>query len=256
MLCNMCQRLTPKNSRGKHSIYCDNDCKSQWQRTQKPVTKEWLMQKYVNEGLSTYEIGRLVNRNPKRVWEWLRGFDIPTRERTWDVTKSVLPGPEELKRLYESGLSSSEIATRFDVTEANVLHFLRCYDIARRSMKEIRAKKHWGANGQANPMFGRRGSLSTNWKGGATPLRQSFYSSQEWKQACRAVYRRDSATCQRCLVSARDTKLHVHHIVSFAYEPLRANPSNLTLLCNRCHRWVHSKKNVNKEWTSEIPSQV
>ena len=45
--------------------------------------------------------------------------------------------------------------------------------------------------------------------------------------------------------------LHVHHIVTFANKKLRADIDNLVLLCAKCHRFVHSKKNNNREYTRE-----
>jgi len=62
-------------------------CKAEAQRQSKPVTKEWLQQKYVAENLSTYAIAKIVNRNPKRVYEWLVDFCIPTRP----VSQNRLP---------------------------------------------------------------------------------------------------------------------------------------------------------------------
>ena len=46
-------------------------------------------------------------------------------------------------------------------------------------------------------------------------------------------------------------KLHVHHIVSFAEEEYRVDPDNLVLLCVKCHRFVHSKKNIEREFIVE-----
>jgi hypothetical protein len=40
-----------------------------------------LEQKYVTEGLDCTAIAKLVGRNSKRVWEWLKDDGIPTRKR-------------------------------------------------------------------------------------------------------------------------------------------------------------------------------
>ena len=48
------------------------------------------------------------------------------------------------------------------------------------------------------------------------------------------------------LINAND--LHIHHIVSFADTDLRAEVSNLVLLCVKCHRFVHSKNNITQEY--------
>ena len=43
-------------------------------------------------------------------------------------------------------------------------------------------------------------------------------------------------------------KLHVHHVIGFANKEIRADANNLVLLCVKCHRFVHSKKNINGEF--------
>lgn len=245
----------------KPGQFCGRTCKGEWQRTQKPVGREWLHQKYVVEGLSTYAIGKLVRRDPKRVHEWLLDFGIPTRERGWsNVPDDTCPYQQRewLEREYtEKGRSAKEIADQFGVVEQNILHFLRKFGIRRRTMSETRKRKYWGVPGKRNGMYGKRGEQVPNWKGGATPERQAFYSSGEWKEAVKAVWKRDRGTCQRCgkKSKGKQDKFHIHHIVSFAYKPLRADVKNLVLLCNDCHHWVHSKANVNREFRRQLRVQ-
>lgn len=144
--------------------------------------------------------------------------------------------------------SANDIASEFGITEAAILFWLRKHNILRREMSVIRANKYWGLAGEQNGMYGRTGENSSNWKGGVTPERQEFYISDEWKKACSEVYKRDNAQCQRC---GNKDNLHVHHIVTFANKELRADINNLVLLCAKCHRFVHSKKNNNREYTRE-----
>lgn len=147
--------------------------------------------------------------------------------------------------------STGEIAKEFGVTDAAVLFWLKKHGIARRSVSEARTIKHWGASGADNPMWNKRGELNPRWLGGITPQRQAFYTSLEWKSACCIVWKRDNATCCRCgqhKNDARDMPFHIHHIVSFSDKDLRAEPSNLVLLCEVCHLWVHSKKNVKNDY--------
>ena len=68
--------------------FCSLNCKGIWQHQQLPVTKEWLEQKYILEGMSTYQIANLVHRNPKRVYEWLKEAGIPTRSRGETLSKN------------------------------------------------------------------------------------------------------------------------------------------------------------------------
>lgn len=155
--------------------------------------------------------------------------------------------------LYEEYVTkqrgAGEIARDFGITEAAILHWLRKHEIPRRTMSEIRSLKYWGLEGETNGMYGKTGADNPHWKGGISPERQSFYCSTEWAQASRVVWQRDQATCRRCGKPGE----HIHHIVSFQVEALRADPDNLVLLCKPCHHWVHSRKNKKQEWIKEAP---
>jgi transposase len=96
------------------------------------------------------------------------------------------------------------------------------------------------------------GPKNSAWKGGTTPERQRVYKSDGWKTTLKAVYLRDNYTCQRCRSAKQHQRgLHAHHIKSWSEHPeLRTDLANLVTLCDVCHRWVHSKANVNKEFLS------
>jgi len=229
--------IHPKNNPG---IYCSRKCKSEWQRTQKPVTRDWLIQKYVTDGMDCPAIARIVGRDPKSVWNWLKDLDIPTRPRG----------------------SSYASQPQF----AFWIHGLPSPMTGRSHTPEFRARMSalCKATGRVpydpavgSYMKGRSGAQSTNWKGGITPQRQALYASPEWKAAVKAVWKRDDATCQRCMIrknKARDTPFDIHHIVGFACKELRSEVSNLVLLCEPCHYWVHSSENVNRDFIKEIVS--
>jgi hypothetical protein len=145
--------------------------------------------------------------------------------------------------------SANQIAIEQGCKENNILYFLEKFFIKIRTMNEIRTYKHWGLNGQDNPMYNKIGELNPNWKGGVTPYRQIFYASEEWKLVCRKVWKRDNAQCQRCQIKYNEgIPLHIHHIISFSNEDLRADENNLILLCKVCHHWVHSKKNIKRDF--------
>src|SRR3990167_3825466 len=103
-------------------------------------------------------------------------------------------------------------------------------------------------------MYGMRGKKHPSWKGGLTPERQRFYSSQAWQRAKGKVWKRDNGTCQECGKKGighewKNGEFHIHHIIPFADAlDLRANPDNLVVLCNSCHWWVHGSGNVENKW--------
>ena len=81
--CHWCGEPLVRGTQAKEVRYhfCNNGCKGEHQRTRKPVTEEWLRQKYITEGLNCTQIAHLVKRDPKSVWNWLKDFGIPTRPR-------------------------------------------------------------------------------------------------------------------------------------------------------------------------------
>ena len=160
----------------------------------------------------------------------------PFREKEWLIEHYV-----------NQGLSAGDIAKMHGVTDAAIIFWLKKHGIKRRSVSQARALKKWGSTGEDNPMWNKRGELNPRWLGGVTPERQDFYTSRAWKDACSRVWKRDNATCQRCgakKIDDNDTAFHIHHIHSFANKELRADVDNLVLLCEHCHRFVHSKRNI------------
>lgn len=95
----------------------------------------------------------------------------------------------------------------------------------------------------------RSGENSRTWKGGVTSKHQAFFGCKEWKLKCREVYARDRGLCQRCGTRRENGGGHVHHIKSWArHADERLNSGNLVLLCVACHKWVHSKRNHDKQF--------
>lgn len=182
------------------------------------------------EGLDCTDLGRELQINPKTVWKWLRAYGIPTRPR--GTNEAVL-----FKKGQSNGFNGAMLSeeSREKIAEAHKRNGHVPY---------LKDGKPW--------MKGRKGAQSTNWKGGITPERQAVYQSAEWKAAIKAVWARDNATCQRCgkhhnTTTNRGT-FDIHHIVSFEVEALRCEVSNLVLLCEPCHLWVHSAANTQKEF--------
>lgn len=146
-------------------------------------------------------------------------------------------------------LSTTEIAEISGCNHRNISFWMKKHNIKGRSISESRKVKYWGQSGEDNPMWNKKGELNKNWKGGITEDRQLFYVSQEWKKTCSGVWKRDNATCQRCEIKeCEGVPFHIHHIVSFKQKEIRGEINNLILLCKICHDWVHSNKNINKEY--------
>lgn len=213
------------------NFFCNNDCKGLWQKAQREAlgyTKEWLYQKYIIEGLDCTQISKIVNRNSKQVWNWINDYGIPTRKRGHDTSKLCKDGSVWKGRKHKA--STKKLIRQARINDGHVPY--------------LQNGQHW--------LTGKDSSDHPCWKGGITPLRQAVYSSEEWVEAVKKVWARDNAICQRCgkhhnQAEVRGT-FHIHHIVSFENEDLRTDPDNLVLLCDKCHRWVHGKKNIKKDF--------
>ena len=220
-----------KNPKGKDikNHFCDKTCKGKWQMEQKPLNKEQLEELYLTQRKSANEIAKMVNRNSKRVWEWLKEYGIPTRPRGSDYGQYFQKGQTG----YWSGKTLS--------------------DEAKEKIRQARKRdgrvpylvngEHWlHAYPERHP---------ASWKGGVTPERQEIYASKEWKKAVQTVWRRDNATCRLCnkRFKAGMKTFEIHHVYPFAeYSNMRTNPDALALLCPECHKFVHSKKNTENKF--------
>lgn len=217
--------------------FCNTNCKGEWQRENlKPlgVTKEWLVQKYEIEGLDCAEIGRLVRRDTKRVWEWLRDYNIPTRTRGTSTKKQWVQG----NRVHPGGYAHS------DATKTRI-----------RQLALSDGRVPYLTKDGTHYMLGRNGPNHHGWQGGLTPEREAISRTQEWADAVKAVWARADAKCERCgsdhraIDNRKADGFHIHHIAGFSrYPEKRCDIGNLVLLCRPCHHFVHSKKNLKKEF--------
>lgn len=190
---------------------------------------------YEVQGLTGNDIARKLGRDGKTVWLWLREAGIETRPRGSNEAQRFKPGQR------------SAFAGRHHTPASREL--LRQACLADGRVPYLKDGRVW--------MAGRTGAANPHWKGGVTPERQEFYRSAEWKAACKAVWARANAKCEWCDLAYREVrktqKFHVHHIVSFAVRELRAEVSNLVLLCPDCHRFVHSRANTERKFLVPWP---
>jgi hypothetical protein len=91
-----------------------------------------------------------------------------------------------------------------------------------------------------NKLNPRRGPLSSNWKGGITPINKIIRGSVEYIEWRKSVFERDNYTCVFCGArngNGRTVVLNADHIKPFAtYPELRLELSNGRTLCRPCHK--------------------
>ena len=239
--CEVCNKdlkrwlINPITKNPIKNFFCDNNCKGVWQVKQREklgFTKEWLVDEYINKNKSSDQIAREIKRDAKRVWEWLKYYNIPTRSRGTDYGQLFVKG-HKLMLGFKHSDETKKIMSDISIKDKRV---------------------PWGKN-NVHPFKGKKGIEVHSFKGGLTPERQAFYSSVEWVEAVKKVWKRDKAICQRCKKLHNNENrgtFHIHHIISFQKREFRAELENLVLLCKECHRWVHSNQNINKDFIKEI----
>lgn len=182
---------------------------------------EWLRQRYVVDGMDCVQIGAEVGRDAKTVWAWLKKCGIPTRPRGSNAATNLLrngrPPGFKLSDAQKASLRAARLADG---------HFPKAAD----------GSPYWkGKSGPEHP----------SWLGGASPERQAFYASEEWRSVRKRAYTRAHGRCERCGGTER---LHIHHVYPFVIKHLRAQLWNLRVLCRGCHLFVHSNRNGDREF--------
>lgn len=194
-----------------------------------PPNKELLTELYINQQLDMVQIGASVGKDPKTVWHWMKKLGVPTRSRGGHSGHEFKKGqPSAFKGKKHTEENKEKVRQR-RLMDGHVPY--------------LKDGIHW---------LKHKGAKSPNWQGGLTPERQMVYSSPMWIALVKEVWQRDNATCQKCGADHRSVdkskiKFHIHHKVSFQKKAWRYEIENLVLLCGPCHRWVHSKLNVDKE---------
>lgn len=193
--------------------------------------KEWLFIEYVTKKRTCNDIAKELFKDPKTIWSWLKKHNIPTRSRGGDSSSGSFKKGTNLWKGKKHKPETKEKIRQARLKDGHVPYLNK-------------DGVHWlkGVKGKGHPSY----------KGGLTPERQSFYSSEIWSLAVKNVWERDNAICQNCGKNHNTEKnrgnFHIHHIISFQIPEFRAELSNLVLLCKECHLWVHSKKNINKKF--------
>lgn len=82
---------------------------------------------------------------------------------------------------------------------------------------------------------------------------EKYLRSPEWAAKKEAVWKRDKGTCQRCgrkYVYGDLTRFHTHHLT---YERVGDEYlSDLQLLCEHCHEFVHGQSDYDPTYIPTI----
>lgn len=90
-----------------------------------------------------------------------------------------------------------------------------------------------------------KGEDHWNWQDGITTEKEKERKTPEYYRWRLSVLKKDDYTCQKC---GKKDDLRVHHIYSFAhYRELRYETSNGVVVCEDCHKDIHSKHGYNSK---------
>jgi 5-methylcytosine-specific restriction endonuclease McrA len=158
-----------------------------------------------------------------------------------DAMPPELDDREWLRREYLDNVRTVvEIAAGLGVSMKVVAQRLRKYDIPKRDHSTT-LRTRGAVAGENNPA----------WRGGVTPERQRLYKTPEWRALVQSIFARDGFRCVRCGAGQdhAEHSLHAHHIATWVEAPeLRREPTNLVTLCRKCHTWVHSNANAERDY--------
>lgn len=195
-------------------------------------------------GVSVLAIAQRLGVDRRRLRSALREQGVPVRSASeslrWNAHNRKLSlDRAAMHRLYVEEKRS--IRTIEALTGAkNIRYHLVRYDIPLRGYSDTRR----GAGDALTPEARARATASVRgpnhggWKGGRRNENDAFYYSAGWRALSIACKRRDHFTCQTCARTLRPHRLRAHHVVP----RINGGPdhlSNLTTLCNPCHRRCH-----------------
>ena len=241
------------------------------------LTKSFLINEYIKNKKSTYQIAKEVGCSQMTVWNYLKKYNIPMRTdseaQQCKISKfsNILTKEFLIKEYIINKKSTHKIAKEIGSSDVNVLQYLIKYNIPRRTKEE------------GNRLINRKGKNNGNYKGiirkcidcGTKITASSILGRcrscariEEYKDPTNhpcyidgssfepypiafnnflkeQIRIRDNHQCQICgklekNLKGRIKKLSVHHI---DYIKSNLDPENLITLCQKCHR----KTNYNRE---------
>ena len=157
-----------------------------------------------------------------------------------DGTPTIISA-DELRRLYmDEKKSCLAIGKLIGKSIRQVSRYLKSIGVPARpfSTKGLQTRKGAVLSKETRLKISikHRGALSSNWKGGVTPIHKKERATLEIKLWRRAVLERDNYTCQVCGIRKKKW-MEADHIKSFvSYPELRTSIENGRTLCNPCHR--------------------
>ena len=200
-----------------------------------------IIQLYIEEKMSTRQIGNLIGRDHKTVQAYLKNSGIQLRNKSEAKKNSWAITVRETKK-YFCPLCNRERNRKSDICR-------ECYISSsggEKSPSWSGGKPHCQKCDKELSTYGLKtllcrschdqvcGPEHWNWKGGSSSRNLNSKEYKEWRMA---VFTRDNFTCRYC---GDGGYLHAHHKVRWIDSvELRYNIDNGLTLCKECHYNLH-----------------
>lgn len=217
-------RKLPHKKRGKYSDKIREAMRVGWEKKSgkyKHISKDWLLEYYLNKKLGTPECGKLANCSCATIYRRLKKFGIPVRNHS-ESQKGLHIGDKSPR--WKGGRKIKKCCVCGNNTNPRPK-----YNDGRKVVcsKFCKAKLMSLING---------GEKCHLWQGGSKKrFRGNNFIYKNWR---RSVFIRDEFTCQKC--NQKNIYIQAHHIMPYAKFPeLRFDINNGATLCKNCHKEEH-----------------
>lgn len=204
------------------------------------IHKDKLKALYIDEGLNTRQIAKIMGVSMRTICRRLHEFEIPVNPKG-EKPFLILQDADWMRQQYKTK-SVTEIAKEVGCSSGVVTSWLNKHDIKIDRHKHRRGKK-FSEESRQKLSKARKGKYTGkdnwNWKEDKTNPYQAERVSYKAKEWSKQVRKRDNNTCVKC---GETKKLHAHHIKSFKeYPELRYDLDNGMTLCVSCHQKEHKR---------------
>lgn len=259
--CDYCERKIykePYRLKANKNNFCSKECHDKFRHNKRLDEmsmkvgmdfKEWLINKYVNDKMTTRQIAELLygnSKNQSSINKWLRKFDIPLRRGSEAIKTQWINNDERRKK-------------QANIIKSNITKDVREKIIKKMQTGDYKQKQRINKLGERNGMYRVLGVKHPNWNPNRTReqriLERKTFEYSQWRKN---VFEKDCYTCQVCGDDSGGN-LVAHHLESYDINvKYRYDIKNGVTLCEKCHKDFHGKygygNNTKKQFEEYLKS--
>lgn len=215
------------------------------------------LERYLANGLSLEQIGRLVGRNPSTISYHLKKHGLSPVNQGKHANKGPIP-EEALRRLVESGASHREMAVALDRSPATIRHWLAKYGLRGEGSKRRALAREARRAGKRRAVLrcAHHGltEFTLEGRGYFRCIECRKERVSEWRRRVKRRLVEEAGGC--CVICGYDrcvAALEFHHLdpatklfalsrqgVTRSFEEAQAEARKCVLLCANCHAEVEA----------------